>query len=200
MDCYDHGIIKKNDYDLDLNWGNMDAAIKLLKDITERNGLGNVLADGVLRASKKLGKGAEKFAIQVKGLEGAAPDPSSGKALALTYGCSNVGMSHIYPVEGMAYDAYKVDFGLIPYRLKDPNQVDKYDEEGKGIASKVFHDYGIIPDIIECANSIFMQALLRTILQRSFQYLQAGILMVRNCLRLEKEVTTSRECLMFAKA
>ncbi|MGC8565223.1 MAG: aldehyde ferredoxin oxidoreductase family protein [Thermoplasmata archaeon] len=148
MDCYEHGIIKKNDYDLDLNWGNMDVAIKLLKDITERNGLGNVLADGVLRASRKLGRGSEEFAIHVKGLEGAAHDPRSGKALALTYACSNIGMSHIHPVEGMAYDAYKVDFGLIPYGLKDPNQVDRYDEKGKGIASKILHDYGIIPDMI----------------------------------------------------
>ncbi len=148
MDCYENGILTGKDIGMDLKWGDMDATISLLKDITFRKGIGNLLADGVLKAAKNLGHGAEELAIHVKGLEGAAHDPRSGKALALTYAASNVGMSHIHPVEGMAYDAYKVDFGLIPYGLKDPNQVDRYDEKGKGIASKILHDYGIIPDMI----------------------------------------------------
>ncbi|MGC8562196.1 MAG: aldehyde ferredoxin oxidoreductase family protein [Thermoplasmata archaeon] len=148
MDCYDKGLVKEDKTGKELNWADMDMTMGLLKDITFRNGLGNVLADGVLKASKKFGKEAEELAIHVKGLEGAAHDPRSGKALALTYAASNVGMSHIHPVEGMAYDAYKIDFGLIPYGLKDPNQVDRYDEKGKGISSKILHDYGIIPDMI----------------------------------------------------
>lgn len=148
MDCYENGIITREDAGMEIKWGNMDAAIKLLKDIAERKGFGNILADGVLKASKKLGKGAGELAIHVKGLEGPAHDPRSGKALALTYAGSNIGMSHIHPVEGMAYDAYKVDFGLVSYGLKDPNQVDRYEEKGKGIASKILHDYGIIPDMI----------------------------------------------------
>jgi aldehyde:ferredoxin oxidoreductase len=48
----------------------------------------------------------------------------------------------------MAYDAYKVDFGLIPYGLEDPNEVDRFEEKSKGSASKILHDFGIIPDVI----------------------------------------------------
>ena len=81
-------------------------------------------------------------------MEGAAHDPRSGKALALTYGASNIGMSHIHPIEGMAYDAYKVDFGLVPYGLRPPTEVDRFEEKGKGKASKILHDFGIIPDVI----------------------------------------------------
>ncbi len=149
MDCYDNGILSKDDLDgLELEWGNMDAAISLLEKIVKREGVGDLLADGVLKAAKKIGKGSEKFAIHVKGLEGAAHDPRSGKALALTYGAGNTGMNHIHPIEGMAYDAYKIDFGLTKYGLTPPDQIDRYDEEGKGKDSKILHDFGMIPDIV----------------------------------------------------
>lgn len=149
MECYEKGILSKDDLNgLDMNWGNMDSAVEMVKKIASRDGIGDLLANGVAKASKVIGKGSEEFAINVKGLEGAAHDPRSGKALALTYGVGNIGMSHIHPIEGMAYDAYKVDFGLMPYGLKDPNEVDRFEEKGKGKASKLLHDFGIIPDII----------------------------------------------------
>ncbi len=149
MDCYDNGILTKDDLDgLELTWGNMDAAIQLLEKIVRREGIGDVLADGVLKASQKIGNGAEKLAIHVKGLEGAAHDPRSGKALALTYGVGNTGMNHIHPIEGMAFDAYKIDFGLIPYGLRPPKNVDRFEEKGKGKDSKILHDFGVIPDIV----------------------------------------------------
>lgn len=149
MECYEKGILTKDDLNgLDLSWGNMDAVVQMVKHIAYREGIGKILADGVVRASKIIGKGSEEFAVNVKGLEGPAHDPRSGKALALTYGVGNIGMSHIHPIEGMAYDAFKVDFGLIPYGLKDPNKVDRFEEKGKGIASKILHDFGILPDVI----------------------------------------------------
>ena len=149
MECYEKGILSKEDLNgLHLSWGNMDAVVQMVRQITYREGIGNVLADGVVRASKIIGKGSEEFAIHVKRLEGPAHDPRSGKALSLTYGVGNIGMSHIHPIEGMAYDAYKVDFGLIPYGLEDPNEVDRFEEKGKGSASKILHDFGIIPDVI----------------------------------------------------
>ncbi len=149
MDCYEEGILSKNDLDgLDMSWGNMDSAIALIHKIAKREGIGDLLADGVARACKKIGKGSERLAIHVKGLEGAAHDPRSGKALALTYAASNVGMSHIHPIEGMAYDAYKVDFGLLPYGLRNPEDVDRFSEKGKGFDSKILHDFGIIPDVL----------------------------------------------------
>ncbi|MGC8757829.1 MAG: aldehyde ferredoxin oxidoreductase family protein [Caldisericaceae bacterium] len=149
MECYEKGILSKEELNgLDMSWGNMDSAVELLNRIVSRNGIGDLFAKGVVRAARVIGKGSEEFAVSVKGLEGPAHDPRSGKALALTYGVGNIGMSHIHPIEGMAYDAYKVDFGLIPYGLKDPNDVDRFEEKGKGTASKILHDFGIIPDVI----------------------------------------------------
>lgn len=150
MECYEKGILTKDDLDgLDLSWGNMDAVVQMIRHIAHRDeGIGEILADGVVRASTIIGKGSQDFAVNVKGLEGPAHDPRSGKALALTYGVGNVGMSHIHPIEGMAYDAFKVDFGLIPYGLEDPVNVDRFEEKGKGIASRILHNFGVIPDVI----------------------------------------------------
>jgi len=120
----------------------------MIRLISMREGLGDILAEGVKTASKILGKGSEKFAIHGKGLEAPAHDPRSGKALAVTYGTANRGMCHIHPLEGMAYDSGKFDFGLVKYGLVDPNTIHRWDEKGKGKSVKILQDGLIVPDIL----------------------------------------------------
>jgi aldehyde:ferredoxin oxidoreductase len=149
MECYEHGVIKKKDIgDLDLSWGNPDALPELVRLIAMREGIGDILAEGVKIASEKLGEGSEEFAIHGKGLEAPAHDARSGKALAVAYGTANRGMCHIHPLEGMAYDSGKLDFGMIKYGLPDPNTVHRWDEKGKGKSVKILQDGLIIPDIL----------------------------------------------------
>lgn len=149
MECYENGLISKEDTEgLNLSWGNAAILPVLVEKISKREGIGDILADGVLKAAKKIGKNAEKFAIHCKGLEGPAHDPRSGKALAVTYGTANRGMCHIHPLEGMAYDSGKFDFGMIPYGVPDPNTLDRWDEKGKGRIVKTLQDGLIMPDVL----------------------------------------------------
>jgi len=149
MECYENGLISEKDTeDLDLSWGNADILPVLVEKIAKREGLGNLLADGVRKAAQKIGKNAEKFAVHCKGLEGPAHDPRSGKALAVTYGTANRGMCHIHPLEGMAYDSGKMDWGMIPYGVPDPNKLDRWDEKGKGKIVKILQDGLIMPDVL----------------------------------------------------
>jgi aldehyde:ferredoxin oxidoreductase len=68
FECYEKGLITEKDTDgLELNWGNHDAVITLLKKISYRDGFGDLLADGVNSAAKRLGKGSEDFALHIKG-------------------------------------------------------------------------------------------------------------------------------------
>ena len=70
MECYEKGLLTKNDTNnLDLRWGNYEIVKKLLEDIAFRKGFGNILAEGCKRASKKIGRGTEKYCINVKGQE-----------------------------------------------------------------------------------------------------------------------------------
>ncbi|MFC1815242.1 aldehyde ferredoxin oxidoreductase family protein [Thermodesulfobacteriota bacterium] len=76
MECYEKGILTREDLDgLELTWGNTIAMDKLIKKIAFREGIGNLLAEGTKRASQKIGRGSENYAMQIKGLEIAAWDP-----------------------------------------------------------------------------------------------------------------------------
>ncbi|MEM2110943.1 MAG: aldehyde ferredoxin oxidoreductase family protein [Candidatus Bathyarchaeia archaeon] len=70
MECFERGLITEQQTNgLKLNFGNYDAMIELIHLIVKRQGIGNLLADGVKKASEKLGKGSEHFAMHIKGLE-----------------------------------------------------------------------------------------------------------------------------------
>jgi aldehyde:ferredoxin oxidoreductase len=68
MECYENGLIGKNDTDgIELAWGNADAVVALTEKIARREGFGAVLADGPTRAAERIGKGSEKFAMAIRG-------------------------------------------------------------------------------------------------------------------------------------
>ena len=95
MECYERGLLTAEDTDgLELKFGNADAEIEMVKKIAYRKGLGNLLAEGVRRASKKIGDGSEKFAMHVKGLEIPGYDPRGAFGMALAYATSDRGACH----------------------------------------------------------------------------------------------------------
>lgn len=95
MECYEKGILTKKDTDgLDLKFGNVEATFTLIDKIAHREGLGALLAEGVKRAAKKVGKGSEKFAIQVKGMEQSAYATHNATAMLLAYMTCDVGAHH----------------------------------------------------------------------------------------------------------
>ena len=68
FECYEKGLLTKEDTDgLELTWGNDEAMIRMAEKLAYRDGIGDFLADGVKEASRKLGKGSERFAIHMKG-------------------------------------------------------------------------------------------------------------------------------------
>jgi aldehyde:ferredoxin oxidoreductase len=96
MECYENGILRKEDVDgLDLTFGNAEAALELTKKIAYREGFGDILAGGVRRAAKKIGKGAEKFAVEIKGLEMPMHEARGKKGLGIMYAVGNRGGCHM---------------------------------------------------------------------------------------------------------
>jgi len=68
FECYEKGLLTREDTDgLELEWGNATAMIKMEEKLAYREGIGELLAGGVVEASRKLGKGSEEFAIHMKG-------------------------------------------------------------------------------------------------------------------------------------
>ena len=76
MECFEKGLISEKETEgLRLAFGNSDALMEITRRIAYREGLGDLLAEGSLRAARAIGKGAEKYAMQVKGSEMSAADP-----------------------------------------------------------------------------------------------------------------------------
>ncbi len=96
MECYEKGILTKADTDgIELKFGNSEAIFAMIKKIAHKEGkLGNLLAQGVKRASQQLGKGSEKFAIEVKGMEQSAYATHNATAMLLAYMTCDVGAHH----------------------------------------------------------------------------------------------------------
>jgi aldehyde:ferredoxin oxidoreductase len=70
IECYERGILTKEDTGgLELTWGNMEAMKALLEKMIHREGIGDLLADGVKKASERIGKNADRYAIHAGGQE-----------------------------------------------------------------------------------------------------------------------------------
>ncbi len=117
MECYEKGLLSKEDCDgLELNFGNADAALALLDKIAHREGIGDLLAEGTKRASEKLGKGSEHFAMHSKGLEMPGYDVRSLKTFAMglavgTRGaCHNRSLAYELDIKGVV-DRFTVEPG-----------------------------------------------------------------------------------------
>jgi aldehyde:ferredoxin oxidoreductase len=138
MDCYENGILTKKDLDgIEANFGNSEALIQLIEKIGKREGIGDVLAEGVRIAAKKIGKGAEKLAQHIKGLEVTGYDLRCLKTAALGFAVSFRGADH------NRHGAYAFDVKGKVDRLKA--------EKGRGKMVRDMEDmYAVIDSLIIC--------------------------------------------------
>jgi aldehyde:ferredoxin oxidoreductase len=139
MYCYEKGIITREDTDgIELKFGNSEALITMLKKIAYREGFGNILAEGVKRASEMIGRGSENIAIHVKGLEPPAYDPRGLKGVALAYAVSCRGACHL------RHMAYRPNLtGQKPFEKETINRLSY---EGQAEMVKELEDFHTIVD------------------------------------------------------
>ncbi len=127
MECYENNILSKEDLGgIDLKWGDPKAIISLLKKIVNREGIGDILAEGTKAASQKIGKGSEKYALQVKGLELPGYEPRGLKGAGLNLATAALGASHCV--------------GQCPQEIMGATGVDRFAVEGKGELCKLNQD------------------------------------------------------------
>jgi aldehyde:ferredoxin oxidoreductase len=86
MECYEQGLLTREDTGgLELTWGNAAAMLTLLEKMGKREGIGDLLADGVQQAARALGPKAEELAMHIQGQEVPMHDPRFLPTLALSY-------------------------------------------------------------------------------------------------------------------
>jgi len=148
MECYEKGIVTKEDCDgLDLRWGNSGAMVTLVKKIANREGIGNLLAEGVYRAAEKLGRGSMKYCMHAKRMEMDLNDGRGHRSLGLTQAISPRGSCHMrslvvidqgYAFQKIAAQRYGED--------KLPEICDPYGEKYKALVVKDCEDVNAIRD------------------------------------------------------
>jgi aldehyde:ferredoxin oxidoreductase len=95
MECFERGILGPEDTEgLDLCFGNEAAYLAMIEKIARREGLGDLLAEGVRRASQKIGKGSESFAMHSKGLEQSGYETRGALPQVLGYSVNDRGADH----------------------------------------------------------------------------------------------------------
>jgi len=97
METYERGLLSQDDVDgYNLNFGNANVVLKLIECIAYRRGFGNLLAEGVKKAAKVVGKDSYKWAIESKGLEQSRVDTRFSKGYALAFAVNPRGPDHLY--------------------------------------------------------------------------------------------------------
>jgi aldehyde:ferredoxin oxidoreductase len=95
MDCYEKGILTQTELDgIDAKFGNAEAMVQLVDKMGRREGVGDLLADGAKFAADKIGKGSEKLAVTIKGVESTGYDLRCLKTAALGFAVSFRGADH----------------------------------------------------------------------------------------------------------
>lgn len=96
IECFQKRIFsKEKTAGTELKFGDIETFEYLIRKIAARDGfLGNLLANGVKKASKILGKGSKDFAIHVKGLEWSGYGSRYAPAMALAYMTCDIGSHH----------------------------------------------------------------------------------------------------------
>ena len=104
MECFERGILTTSDADgIELRFGNADAVVEMVHKIARRDGLGDLLAEGSVRAARQIGQGAEEFVMHVKGQEVPMHEPRLKQGLGLGYMVSPTGADHMHNIHDTAY-------------------------------------------------------------------------------------------------
>jgi aldehyde:ferredoxin oxidoreductase len=94
IECFQKGILTRDDIGREIDFSDLDSVAYLLNQIARREGIGDLLGEGVKIAAEKTGKGSERFAIHVKGLEWSGYECRNAPSMMLAYLTADVGAHH----------------------------------------------------------------------------------------------------------
>lgn len=133
MECAERGLIDAPG----LRFGNGAALLEMLREIGNRQGLGELLSLGVREAAHEIGQSSEEFAMHVKGLELPGYEPRALQTMALGFAVGTRGADH------NRSGAYQVDFSEGVDRLRP-------DERAVALAIETENEAALMDSFILC--------------------------------------------------
>ncbi|MHA1278014.1 MAG: aldehyde ferredoxin oxidoreductase family protein [Candidatus Helarchaeota archaeon] len=134
IEAYEKGIISKDDVGFELKWGDPECIVKLTELIGKGEGIGKLLANGVVATATEIGKGME-LGVHVKGLELPMHDPRAFHSMAVQYATANRGGAH---VEGWSMMG---EVGFMPAEFGVEFAAGRFETRGKGHLAAKIQDY-----------------------------------------------------------
>ena len=108
MECQERGLLSTEETGgLKLDWGDGKGSVTMMEMLIERKGFGNILAEGVKKASEMVGRATEEYAMHVKGMELDGDEWRQNKASALTAATAERGASVVRPW------GFPIDMGVL---------------------------------------------------------------------------------------
>lgn len=153
MELYQRGLLSREEADgLDLSWGNVETVFALIEKIAHRQGFGDVLADGVVKAAARIGRGSERYCMHVKGLEIFQADPRGLKAYALGVALASRGGDHLRSEPSFEFTEDAAE-GLRRFGAREA--AFRLEYKGKGRVVKFFEERCALADSLEvCKNTL----------------------------------------------
>jgi len=151
MEAYERGLIDREDTGgIELQWGNEEALMEMIRMIALKRGFGEVLGKGVKKASEIIGRNSVEFAPHIKGLELPGHDPRGYNAGAMGFATSSRGACHL---SGLSHTFERV---LKSPEMDIPEPTDRYEVKGKGIlAAKSQNLMGMMDSLKLCKFILF---------------------------------------------
>jgi len=134
FECYENGLITKEDTDgVELKWGNGEALVKMTEKIAKREGIGDLLAEGLRACVDRIPK-SQLYSVEAMGQAVAAHDPRAFFGETITTIASTRGSCHIHGfAEAMELDVLLPELGI-------SESIDKFDATKKGYVGAIYQD------------------------------------------------------------
>lgn len=154
MECYENGVLTQEETDgIDLRYGNAEAMIEMLKKTLNREGFGDILAEGSAKAADKLGKGHD-YLLTIKGQELPAHMPHVKRSLGVIYATNPFGADHQSSEHDPIYSpkAYEREYHkfLGQIGLENPQSSKVLNEEKIEFALKTQYTYSAADTVSVC--------------------------------------------------
>ena len=126
MECFEKGLLNiKDTGGLELKFGNVAAMLKAVELISKREGIGDLMAEGSRKMAQRIGKGADKYAVHVKGLEPAMHEPRRQPGFGVGYMVNPHGADHCCNMADHSYGTEAPFAELRPLGLLEPVPADE---------------------------------------------------------------------------
>ena len=155
MECFENEILTVEDTGgIELRFGNAEAMLQMVEMIARREGVGDLLAEGCRRAAEKLGRGAEEFAMHVKGLEIPMHEPRLKQGMGVIYAAEAVGADHcagfqdtLFMEETLGFDHLRGAGAVRPVPASDLSAT-------KVANARAAHVYAMFQDSVACCQFV----------------------------------------------